>query len=134
MVFLPKKDHSPLNYMQKILNHTKRYLTLQETRQFRVPLWPELSIARIWPQAKQLEHFILYMPDEWDTQPKKVERDFFWTILGSLQPDFVEHVIIDCREQREALKRARPPPVPKQLQIAPEWTQALLMHGFTSGK
>ena len=71
------------------------------------------------------------MPDTW-TATKKTERDFFFGVLCSIQPDFVEHLIIDCRQQREDVKAARPIPQRRHLNISAEWSTALLREPFTS--
>ena len=67
----------------------------------RIPLWPELSIAKIWLQAVKHPQFLRYLPDTWSAT-KKTERHFFWAILVTLQPDYVEQLITDCRRQRAA--------------------------------
>ena len=64
-------------------------------RHLRIPLWPELSIARIWPQASELPGFLLHMPDEWRQDLKKAERSFFWAVLTTLAPEFVEQLVLD---------------------------------------
>ena len=62
-----------------------------------MPLWPELAVHRIWIEARQLPGFLDHMPDEW-TGNSKTERPFFWSVLITLAPDYVEQLIIDCRE------------------------------------
>ena len=95
-----------------------------------IPLWPELAVARQWPQAIQLEHFQAHMPDEWRGD-NKTERPFFYAVLASLAPDYVQELIKDCRLQRmeAAANRAT---LPRQINIAPEWAQALMEQPFVS--
>ena len=62
--------------MQGILSNRKRYLRKSEHRDLKLPLWPELSIGRLWPEAQQLPRFSEYLPDDWTLQnPKKIERN-----------------------------------------------------------
>jgi len=69
----------------------KRFLWKHEQRNLRLPLWPELSIFRVWPEAVKLPRFLEYMPTEWQLQNvKKIERNFFFGILISLAPEYVE--------------------------------------------
>jgi len=49
----------------------------------KIPLWNELSVTNIWPEAIKLGNFMAFMPDEWSQNQKKVERTFFWAILAS---------------------------------------------------
>ena len=87
--------------MQKIICGQKRFIRKFEQRNLKLPLWPELSIERIWPNAMLLPSFNEYMPDEWSiANPKKLERAFFWAILISLAPEYVEQLILDIRTQR----------------------------------
>ena len=79
----------------------KRFFRKFEHRSLKLPLWPELSIARVWPQATQLPRFNEYIPNEWSLQnPKKIERAFFFGVLISLAPEYVEQLILDIRNQR----------------------------------
>ena len=94
-------------YIQQILNNEKKFYRLAEVRKHKVPLWPELAVHRIWLQAVQHPEFMRYIPDTW-TAKKKTERAFFWEILSTLQPDYVEALIKDAREQREAARRVAP--------------------------
>ena len=84
--------------MQDLLACRKRFLRKQEQRNLKLPKWPELSIARVWPDAHRLPQFNEYMPNEWTIQkPKKIERDFFFSVLISLAPEYVEHLVLDIR-------------------------------------
>ena len=50
-LLLPKKKNCPLRFMQDILTQRKRYLRRFEQRRLKLPKWPELSIARVMPEA-----------------------------------------------------------------------------------
>ena len=70
------------------------------------------------------------MPDDWRGD-NKTERPFFYAVLASLAPDYVQELIKDCRLQRmeAAANRAT---LPRQINIAPEWAQALMEQPFVS--
>ena len=78
--------------MQQILSNQKRFLWQRQVKHLKVPLWPELSVQRIWQQAQHLENFGAHMPDEWNGN-SKTERTFFWDVLCSLAPEYVEELI-----------------------------------------
>ena len=65
-------------------------------RHLRIPIWPELAVSRIWPQAILLQNFRAHMPDDW-TGNNKTERTFFWDVLVTLAPEYVEELVLDCR-------------------------------------
>ena len=65
----------------------------------KIPYWPELSIEKIWVKALLVKDFLKYMPNDWTTS-KKVQREFFYTILCTLAKDFVIKLIQECQEQR----------------------------------
>ena len=47
-----------------------------------------------------LPEFLHYMPSDWSAISKKTEKPFFWEILSTCAPEYVEQLLIDCREQR----------------------------------
>ena len=59
----------------------KRFFYKNQVRHLRVPLWSELALSRIWPQAAQLPDFAEYMPVEYSAESKKTDRNFFWSVL-----------------------------------------------------
>ena len=130
---VPTFEGCPLSFLQQIMSTEKKYFKKSEVFNAIVPNWPELSVKRIWVEAVKHRDFLLYLPDNW-TQDKKTERNFFWSILATLQPDYCLHLIDDCRRQRDALRAPpRPPPV-RQLDIHPDFVAALLDHPQLSGK
>ena len=75
-------------FLQAILCSRKRFLRKFEVRNIKIPHWPELSIARLWSEAIMIPRFLEYMPDEWSlANIKKIEREYFWSILISLAPE-----------------------------------------------
>jgi hypothetical protein len=95
--------------MQAILSKRKRHLKKQEQKGLKLPLWPELSIARIWPEAMQLPQFGEYMPPDWSLEhAKKIERGFMYGVLTTLAPDYVEKIVDKFRRQRFDQQAANP--------------------------
>ena len=87
-------------------------------------------MARQWQQAIQLENFRAHMPDDW-VGDSKTERPFFYAVLASLAPEYVQELIKDCRQQRMEAAANRVT-LPRQLNIAPEWAVALMEQPFVS--
>ena len=64
--------------------------------------------------------FLLHMPDEWRADLKKVERTFFWYVLTTLAPEFVEELVLDVHRQRLGAAQERLLK-PRKINVAPEW-------------
>ena len=64
------------------------------------------------------------MPDEWRTT-RRVDRKFFWTILCTEHPDYVQAVIRGAQDNRNAYHAERQVRE-TLLQPAPEWINDLL--------
>jgi hypothetical protein len=77
-----------------------------------------------------MPEFQAHMPDEWGGN-SKTERTFFWDILVTLAPEFVEELIKDCRRQRLTAAQQRVN-VPRPINLAPNWVEALLAQPFIS--
>ena len=73
-----------------ILSNQKRHFQKGEVKNLKIPLLPELAVSKIWPEATKLAHFLEYMPADWSGTSKRTERPFFWSILISLAPLYVE--------------------------------------------
>ena len=71
-----------------------------------------------------LPNFRAYMPTDW-TGNSKTDRTFFYDILVTLAPEFVEELVKDCRRQRLTAAQQRVN-APRAINLAPNWVQALL--------
>jgi len=110
--------------MQQIMAKEKLYFKRTEVKELNIPNWPELSVNRMWREAIKQPYFTMYMPDCWGPE-KKTERNFFWSIFTTLQPEFVEILVDDCRRQRDALRVGPRPPVVREINIHPDFVLAL---------
>ena len=79
----------------------KAWFSQPQVKQLRVPCWPELSPKQVWHMAKSLPGFLSYMPDTWGPDSKLLERPFFYGVLITLAPVFVQELIKECREKRQ---------------------------------
>ena len=105
-VHLPKRDYCTLHFLQSILREDKLCLQKGEARRYKVPNLPELSVKKMWKEFSVVPDFLAHMPDEWK-DGKRVDRTFFWTVMITLQPAFVDALVEDCRQQRKAARKGR---------------------------
>jgi len=74
------------------------------------------------------------LPDDWTLQnPKKIERNFFFGILISLAPQFMETVVLDIRSQRINQQAGRVIK-PQAINVTGDWVEHLLAQPFISGR
>ena len=74
------------------------------------------------------------MPSEWGLQnPKKIERDYMFGILIHLAPEYVEHLMLDIRQQciNQNANRVVKPQV---IAVTNDWVNQLLAQPFISSK
>ena len=91
------KDH-----MRKILLEEKRFMPLEDVKPVNMPKWDELSVKHMWPKMKAIEGFMLYMPER---LPKKIlpDREYFFNIMNSVNPDYVQKAIQHAAAQRNSV-------------------------------
>jgi hypothetical protein len=74
----------------------KEFFKMTEIKQLVIPLWPELAVKRIFSHAIRITRFANYIPSDWSAE-RKTERGFFWSILITIAPNYVEQIVTDCR-------------------------------------
>ena len=97
-----------------------------------VPVWEEMGIKRVWPEAARITEFLMYFPDGW-TATHKTERKFFYGILSTLAPNFVQAMVNEARQLRHNHRISRQMPV-RQMNISSQWADLLLREPFVSCK
>ena len=87
----------------------------------KVPLWPELAVHKVWPQAIRLPGVLQRLPDEWDGG-RRTDKQFFWTTVIGQHEDWVLDLIDNCTRQRRyravKTKEERRDNIPIRLDIA----------------
>ena len=131
-LFLPQQGKCTIHFMQQILRDEKLVLDRQFIPNLVIPNWTELGVKTIWPQACKLDTFLRYMPDGW-AGTDKIERKFFFGVLTSIAPMFIQTVINQARQMRYDHKLDRQMPT-NQMQISEKWADMLLSQPFYSGK
>lgn len=91
-------------------------------------------MANVWEDAFSIPGMRDWIPDEWQS-PKKIDRKFFWAILTTEHPQYVEALIRGAQNARAERKKQQLVQ-PTFIQPTPEWIQMLLdQAGFhQSGK
>ena len=66
-----------------------------------VPHYDEISVKALWPEFKKDPDFIKYFATTYP-QGKGPPRDYFFNILNTLQPEYLQQVMAHANEQRMA--------------------------------
>ena len=90
-----------------MLLREKCVFDVYETKSVDAPKIPELSVKRIWPIAITVPGFIDYMPRDWTGTNHKVDRDYFYKVLATINLEFTVELIPDIRRQKDAAKVAK---------------------------
>lgn len=100
MLHLPRRQNCRYEFMCQVLSNKKKVFYEKEIHLHKVPLWPELSVERIWDSAMMVPGFRDYIPDYWK-KDGKVDRNFFWSIFTKLSPELVDEIVKNVREKRQ---------------------------------
>ena len=91
------------------------------------PLWPEFAVKDIYSRVQADQEFMKYMPKGSALDCKAPERRFFWGVLSTLRPDYVDALIAEARDLRARSHKVQ---VPIQtllnVGITGEWARRLL--------
>ena len=98
--YLPDFKKCPVHFIHGILAEQARVFEHGQVTRVRVPEWPEIGIRQIMPLALTVPRFRQYLPDGWPDRPEKVDRQFFWNVLATLDQPFVLALIEDIGRQR----------------------------------
>ena len=78
----------------------KNYLMKKAViQQVVVPYYDELSVKNLWPQFSKDPEFTQYFPDKYPVG-KGPPRQYFFDILNTVHPDFLQQMMNHANEQR----------------------------------
>ena len=129
--YLPEFRKCPVDFIHSILGSRARVFQNSQVVRLRVPEWPEVSIRLVMPVALEVPRLRQYLPESWPDRPDKVDRQFFWDVLATLDRQFVVDLLADVGEQRQERQREVGPEQP-QIDISPEWAEALAQLNYQS--
>ena len=108
--------------MRDILGGKKKYLILDELKTIEVPKYKAISVQKVYEKVKSNDLIMSYLPDfkPEEIQPKHaLDREFFFNVINTLDPDFFPSAIESIEEQRlEARGAGKPENL--QVEIIPE--------------
>ena len=77
-----------MEYLRAILNGRKRYFKNEQARKVRVPRFRQLTTSKVLDYVKERQDVMRYLPNfRLDGEPT-VDREFMFTVLNTLEPDY----------------------------------------------
>ncbi len=98
-LYVPPEKMLNRDFMRQLLTEKKKLLELREVRFVQVPRYDELSVKTFWPLLHAEGGFMQYMPDPAE-DGRLPAREYFWNVLNTLQPAYVQRLIQHANEQR----------------------------------
>ena len=89
---MPQYKKTSMRFIRDYLSGKKFLLKAAEVRTFNVPPYEELAVGQIFNQVKEDEHVMQHLNHYADIK-ELPEHSFFYTVLGTLHPEYVSGLI-----------------------------------------
>ena len=118
--YLPPVDVVNKDFLKEVFAEHKKLLRKSEVRYISVPHYDELSVKALWPDIKKDANFLSFFPSKYP-KGKAPPRDYFFNVLNTLHPEYLEKIIAHANEVRMAPdgeKQQR-----ESIEISPFWEE-----------
>ena len=119
------------DFLKEVFAEDKELLELKEVRWINVPLFDELSVINIWPMTKEDKQCMKYFPQKLP-KGRVPDREYFFNILNTLYPLYVQEIIRHANEQRNSVPNDAQ--VRETIEVSDKWWDALNAVPFISCK
>ena len=100
---MPSLKQCRLSHLQAILSNKKKVLLQKNVPARKVPNWPQLAVKHVYEPAKLLPNVSDYLPDPTGKEEERLpERDFFWKVLYTLHPDYVDDIVKQAKNKKKS--------------------------------
>ena len=89
------------DYLRSLLDDEKKMLSMNDKRTPNVPKYDELSVKNIYPSIQTDPELMMYFPDKM-AQNRLPDREYMFTILNTLKPDYVKKIILHASKMRNS--------------------------------
>lgn len=90
-------------FLRKLLTGEKSYFRTSEVPTVQVPRNKLLSVSRILKKLKAVPEIMQYLPDYEEGCEKRLDRDFLFSVINKLDPDFFKRANreLDTRAEKK---------------------------------
>ena len=120
--FLPPNEMITYGWVKQVLSGQKQWLKNNQVVHCSPPRYDEISVANLYDQCLKLQYMAAFFPD---TYPKgrSCNRDYFFSILATVQPEYCEKLIRECKDKRFTITDQEQEQ--KAIVITEEWAMEL---------
>ena len=86
------------------------------------PRYDEISVSALYEQCMKLPHMAQFFPDAYP-KGRACNRDYFFSILATVQPDYCQRLIRDCKDKRFAVSDDQQENA--AIELTSEWAEEL---------
>ena len=100
-MYLPDEAVVNKDFLKQVFSGQKDLLPKSQVAFIQVPHYDELSVKKIYPQMQKDPDFTKYFPDKYP-KDKGPPREYFFNVLNTLHPEFLQGCMHHANEQRMA--------------------------------
>ena len=128
---MPPENLVNKDFLKDVLIGKKQLMKKADVRFIEVPHYEEISVKALYPELKKDGDFLSYFPDKYP-MGKSPPREYFFNILNTLYPDYLNEVMLHASKQRmsiegEAMKK-------ESIKMSEFWEEQLASMPYVSCK
>ena len=130
-LYLPKYKKTTMRFIRDYLSGKKKLIKTENITLLNVPPYEELAVSKIFEQVKGDQRIMMHLNFYPDVK-ELPDHDFFYTVLGSLVPDYVGGLIRHANRVRN--KRDYAGSQQKQIMMTQEIFEDINAEPYLSSK
>jgi len=99
---MPSYQMMTTEWLKQILKGDKKLFKMSEVRACNPPHYDEISVAQLYEPCLKMEGMAVYFPDKYP-KGRICSRDYFFTILATVQPEYTDKLFKQSKEQRNGV-------------------------------
>ena len=131
-LYLPSYETTRLSFIRDVLQDKKKLLKTTELVKINVPRYEELSVKNLYRDAIRDQEVGPYLPNLEQSTNKYPEREFFFNVLGTVNPQYLKHIIEEAEQKRYTGTDERSKS--DTIMITGKWLEELHKYPFISSK
>ena len=128
---MPPESLINKDFLKQVLADQKQLIKKQDVSYIEVPHYEELAVKNLYPQFAGDDLFTRYFPDEYPAG-KGPPREYFFNVLHTLYPEFLQRMLTHAHEQRMTASGQRGQE--EAIQISEFWEEQLKAMPYLSRK
>ena len=100
-IYLPERRFCSMEFIRALLNGRKRYFKNDELRKVKVPRYKQLTYQRVIEHCAGKPTVMSYLPNQRLDGEPTCDRDFLFTILNTLEPEYFPEQLREVEEEKK---------------------------------